>query len=106
MAATLIVLIAAAGLEIGGDAAIRRGLIGSQSRWLVLGAAVLVAYGFVVNVNRSIEFGRLMGLYIAVFFIVSQISSYVFFGERPSISLMVGGALIAAGGMIIQWGAR
>jgi len=102
----VLVLILAAALEVGGDAALRRGLVGSAWPWLVLGAVTLVAYGLVVNLNRSIEFGRLMGLYIAVFFLVSQTLSFAFFGEHPSLSLIVGGALIVAGGLVIQSGAQ
>ena len=101
---TIAVLLAAAVLEIGGDALIRRGLLQSTSVWLALGAAMLVAYGMVVNLNRSIAFGRLMGLYIAMFFLTSQIISAAVFAERPSPSLIVGGALIVAGGLVIQMG--
>ena len=72
--------------------------------WVVLGAATLVAYGLVVNLNRSIDFSHLMGLYIVAFFLVSQVLSVVFFAERPSLSLLAGGALIVAGGLIIQAG--
>ena len=104
MKSTIGVLIAAAVLEMGGDAAVRRGLIQSAWPWLGLGATMLVAYGLVVNLNRSIEFGRLMGLYIAVLFLVSQLLSSTFFAERPSFSLLVGGALIVAGGLVIQLG--
>lgn len=57
-----------------------------------------------MNLNRSLAFGRTMGLYIAVFFLVSQILSAAFFAERPSPSLMVGGALIVAGAIIIEIG--
>ena len=62
-------------LEIGGDAAIRH--CRDRSAWhsLALGAVTLVAYGLVVNANRLIDFGRLPGLYIAVFFVVSQVLS-------------------------------
>ncbi len=105
MKETLLALILAAALELGGDAAVRRGLVESAWLWLVLGAVTLVGYGFVVNLNRSIEFGRLMGLYIAVFFVTSQVVSFAFFGERPSLSLLAGGALIVAGGVVIQLGA-
>jgi multidrug transporter EmrE-like cation transporter len=91
-------LILAAALEIGGDAAIRHGLVRSAWQSPALGAAMLVAYGLVVNANRLIDFGRLMGLYIAVFFVVSQVLGLVLFGERPSLSLVLGGALVVAGG--------
>ncbi len=72
--------------------------------WLLLGAATLAAYGFVVNLDSTIDFGRLMGLYIVVFFLVSQLISFLFFGERPPLSLIAGGALIVAGGIVIHVG--
>ena len=106
MGGTLAMLILAAALEIGGDAAIRHGLVRSAWNSLALGAVTLVVYGFVVNANRLIDFGRLMGLYIAVFFVVSQVLSLVLFGERPSPSLVLGGALVVAGGLVIQFGTR
>jgi drug/metabolite transporter superfamily protein YnfA len=98
----LALLVLAAGLEVGGDAAIRRGLIHCAWRWVALGAAVLVAYGLVVNGNRTLAFGQLMGLYIAVFFVVSQVLGFAVFSERPTAGLLVGGALIVAGGIVIQ----
>lgn len=96
----------AAVLEMGGDAAIRQGLLRSTWTWIVLGGTILVAYGVVVNLDRSLDFGRLMGLYIAVLFVVSQVISVVVFDERPSASLTLGGALIVAGGFVIHFGAR
>src|SRR5437879_1763234 len=80
-------LILAAVLEIGGDAAIRRGLTRSPWPWLALGGASLLAYGFAVNLNRVIAFGHLMGLYIVVFFVVSQLLAFLYFGETPSAAL-------------------
>ena len=106
MRSSIGLLILAAALEIGGDAAVRRGLVQSTWLWVALGAATLVAYGLTVNLNRSIDFGRLMGLYIAVFFLVSQLLSFVFFAERPSLSLILGGALIVAGGLVIHMGTQ
>jgi small multidrug resistance family-3 protein len=96
------ILVLAAGLEVGGVAAIRRGLLDSAARWVLLGSAALVAYGLVVNRNRTLDFGRLMGLYIAVFFVMSQLLSFAIFAERPTGGLMVGGALIVAGAIVIQ----
>jgi small multidrug resistance family-3 protein len=104
--ATIAILILAALLEIAGDAAIRQGLLRSGWQWIALGGVALVTYGFVVNANRAIRFGQLMGLYIAVFFVVSQVLSFVFFDERPPVSLTVGGALIVSGGLVIHFGAR
>jgi small multidrug resistance family-3 protein len=98
----LAMLVVAAALEVGGDAAMRRGLVEAAGRWLAVGAGALVAYGLVVNGNRAVEFGRLMGVYIAVFFTVSQVLSVAVFGERPGAGLLVGGGLIVAGGIVIQ----
>lgn len=103
---TLVTLVLAAALEVGGDAAIRHGLARSGWPAMFVGAMALVAYGFVVNTNRTIDFGRLMGLYIATFFVVSQVSSVVVFGERPSLGHLMGGVLIVAGGLVIQWGTQ
>jgi len=103
--ATIAMLVVAALLEVAGDAAIRQGLARSGWVWLVLGGATLVAYGFAVNANRVMLFGRLMGLYIVVFFLVSQVLSFMFFDERPPLSLTLGGTLIVSGGLVIHFGA-
>jgi small multidrug resistance family-3 protein len=103
--ATIAMLVVAALLEVAGDAAIRQGLARSGWVWLVLGGATLVAYGFAVNANRVMLFGRLMGLYIVVFFLVSQVLSVMLFDERPPLSLTLGGALIVSGGLVIHFGA-
>jgi drug/metabolite transporter superfamily protein YnfA len=103
---TLLSLLLAALLEVGGDAAIRRGLLGTGRLWVVLGGLALVAYGLTVNLNREIEFGRLMGVYIAVFFVASQLIGVVVFRDPPSWTMLVGGALFVLGGTVIQLGAR
>jgi drug/metabolite transporter superfamily protein YnfA len=106
MFGTLMILTLAALLEIGGDAAIRHGLVRATWMWMAIGCLSLVAYGFTVNANRTVDFGRLLGSYIAVLFVVSQVAGWAIFGERPSVSLLSGGALIVAGGLLIQLGSR
>src|SRR5689334_3337607 len=103
MLVTLAPLVLAAVLESGGDALIRRGLVQGPRGWLALGAVVLVLYGFVVNADRHVDFGTLMGAYIAVFFVVSQAIA-VLTGERPPATTLLGGALIVAGGLVVQFG--
>ena len=105
MLTTLLSLIAAALLEVGGDAAIRYGLVRAATAATFAGAVALVAYGFVVNTNRLIEFSRLIGVYIAVFYLVSQLIGVAVFGERPTLPAIAGGALIVTGGLLIQLGA-
>ena len=103
MTTTLVPLVLAALLESGGDALVRRGLVHGPRGWLALGAVALVLYGFVVNADRRVDFGTLMGAYIAVFFVVSQTIA-VLMGERPPATTLLGGALIVAGGLIVQYG--
>jgi len=98
----LVYLALAAVLEVSGDFLMRWGLGGR--RWgLVAGAFLLAGYGLLVN-QPSWGFGRTLGLYIAVFFVASQIIAAVTTGERPSSSLWLGGALIVAGGVVIHLG--
>ena len=99
---TIMFLALAAVLEVSGDFLMRVGLGGR--RWgFVAGALVLAGYGLLVN-QPAWGFGRTLGLYIAVFFIVSQILAFLTGGERPSPSLWLGGALIVLGGLIIYAG--
>src|SRR6516165_2993857 len=101
---TLVVLIFAALLEAGGDAIIRKALHASAGPWRIglFGAAagVLFAYGYLVNVS-SWDFGRLLGLYVVFFFIISQLLSRWVMGHWPSHGVLMGGFLIVAGGAII-----
>lgn len=94
-------LLVAALLEVGGDAAMRIGLRGRAWGYL-LGALLLALYGLLVN-QPGLGFGRLLGLYIAVFFVVSQALAWAIFGERPGWGLIVGGSLIVAGGLVIHF---
>jgi small multidrug resistance family-3 protein len=97
-------LIAAAALETVGDAIVRNGI--SESAWLprsalfLAGAALLFGYGFCLNL-APVEFGRVVGLYIATLFVMWQITNLIFYGSLPSTRVLIGGALIIAGGLIV-----
>jgi small multidrug resistance family-3 protein len=91
----------AALLESGGDAGIRMGIRGQKWGFLA-GPVALVLYGFVVNLSRW-DFSRLMGVYIAIFFVVSQAIAVWVFRERLQAPALVGGALIVAGGLILTF---
>jgi hypothetical protein len=100
----LFLLLIAALLEAYGDSCFQAGLYRSSgiSRMLafVLGAASLVSYGLVVNAPRW-EFGNLLGVYVVFFFLCAQIIARVKFGQVPSTPVIIGGALIVAGGIVI-----
>jgi drug/metabolite transporter superfamily protein YnfA len=64
------------------------------------GVAVMVAYGSLVNVPRW-DFGRLIGAYVALFFLLAQVLNRVRFGQQPTAPIYTGGALIVAGALVI-----
>ncbi len=103
----LLLLTLAAFLEAYGDSCFQSALYRSAGIARVLavlgGAASLAAYGLVVNTPRW-EFGRLLGVYVVLFFLLAQMVARVRFGQAPTLSLLVGGALIVAGGVIISMG--
>ncbi len=102
---TLLWLFLAASLEAGGDAIVRAGLRGSGAArvaWFLAGALVLFSYGYAVNTPKW-NFGRLIGVYVTLFFLVAQLIGWVFFQETPNRAIVAGGALILAGGAVITY---
>jgi small multidrug resistance family-3 protein len=100
---TLFLLFLAAVLEAGGDALVRTGLRSAVPRriaFLLAGAVVLFVYGCAVNTPRW-DFGRLLGVYIVFFFVVAQLIAWLAFRQLPSGGILVGGAFILAGGLIV-----
>jgi len=74
--------------------------------WLwVLGAAVLFAYGYVVNAPPW-DFGRLLGIYVVFFFVVAQVIAWAAFGQRPDRLVIIGGSFVVLGGLIMAAGSR
>ena len=98
------VFVAAAVLEVAGDAVIRAGLRGSGVAVIVTGMLILGAYGLVVN-SLSWDFSRLLGVYVAVFAVVSVLCGRVVFGEDVLASTWVGLGIVVAGALVIQFGA-
>jgi hypothetical protein len=105
-AAVLVVLLFAAILEAGGDALVRRGLYSqspmTRGGFFALGAIVLFAYGMTVNAPPW-DFGRLLGVYVTLFFLAAQLINWLGFGLQPTLPIMVGGTLIIAGGLTITF---
>jgi small multidrug resistance family-3 protein len=91
-------LILAAALEVGGDALVRWGLKSGRMIGFILGATVLFTYGLTVNLPDW-DFGKLLGIYIVLFFIVSQLVSVLAFGETIPLSRWIGGSLVVTGGL-------
>ena len=102
---TLLVLFTAAVLEAGRDALIRSGLHAStaaiKSLLFLAGGLVLFSYGWVVN-SPPWDFGRLLGIYVVFFFVVAQLISWVVFHQRPAPAVLIGGAFVVTGGIIMS----
>jgi len=100
-----LIFIGAALLEVGGDAVVRKGLRGSSLVVILLGGAMLGFYGVVVNTVKW-DFSRLLGVYVAVFALVSVLFGRFVFKEDVPGATWAGLAVIIAGGMIIQFGEK
>jgi len=96
----------AAFLEALGDSFFQSGLYratgATRALFLVLGTLVLALYGFTVNTPRW-DFGRLLGIYVVLFFVVAQILARVRFQQSPTLPIYVGGTFILIGGMLIAF---
>ncbi len=100
------VLSVAALLEVSGDACFQSALYqaaGSQRLiWIAAGVLVLSSYGVFVNLPPW-DFGKLLGVYVVLFFVIAQIVAKVRFHQTPTTPILTGGALIVAGGLVITF---
>ena len=99
-------LILATSLETFGDAIVRIGI--GQTTWLprgalfLAGAILLFGYGLSLNL-APVEFNRVVGLYVAILFIVWQVVNLIVFRTLPDMPILAGGALIVVGGLIVTF---
>src|SRR6201996_4071909 len=102
----LLALVIATSLEVTGDAMIRKGIYEHAGVWRIglflLGMALLTGYGTFLNL-APLEFGQVVGLYIATLFVVWQGVTYFAFGTLPTLPILAGGALIVAGGLLVSF---
>ena len=92
--------------EVAGDAIIRNSLH-HHTGWariglMLIGSILLFGYGTALNL-APVEFGQVVGLYIATLFIIWQIGNFIAFKTLPSLPVIVGGILVITGGMIITF---
>ena len=99
------IFLAAAIMEVAGDAIIRKGLRGGGALLIALGFLVLGGYGIVVNTVRW-DFSKLLGVYVCVFALVSILAGRFVFKEMIPVSTWIGLAIIMIGGAVIQFGTR
>jgi hypothetical protein len=105
-----LLLFIATTLEVSGDAVVRLGLYNrvGPGRVALLGAGALLLLGYGSFLNTApVDFGRIVGLYVATLFVVWQIINYLVFRTVPALPVYVGGLLIIVGGLIITfWPAK
>ncbi len=100
------VLGVAAYLEVQGDACFQSGLYHSsgakQIAWFAAGAVVLICYSLFLNSSR-IDFGKLLGMYVVLFFLVAQIVAKLQFQQSPGKPIYLGGTFVVVGGLIMTF---
>ena len=98
------VLCVAALLEAWGDSFFQTGFNrssgASRALAIVAGAVVLALYGSTVNLPRW-DFGKLLGVYVVLFFLAAQILARIRFGQSPTPPIYLGGSLIVLGGIVM-----
>ena len=102
----IVFLLIATTLEVSGDAIIRTSIyhhtgVARIMLWIA-GAVLLFGYGYFLNL-APVEFGQVVGLYIATLFVVWQIINYIAFKAVPTLPIIVGGTMVVAGGLIITF---
>lgn len=100
-----LIFIIAAVLEVGGDAVVRKGLRGSNLSAIIAGCALLGFYGIVVNTVKW-DFSKLLGVYVAIFALISILCGRFVFKENIPNTTWIGLTVIVCGAMIIQFGNR
>jgi drug/metabolite transporter superfamily protein YnfA len=96
----LLLLLTAIILEICGDASIRVALRSAKPPLFLVGTVLLVCYGTLVSFPNW-TFSRTMGVYIAIFFVVSQVVAVLLLKEQIKLPAIVGGIFIVSGGLVI-----
>ena len=102
----VVLLLIATILEVSGDAIVRSAIYNHAGLVRVglffAGALLLFGYGTLLNL-APLEFGQVVGLYLATLFVVWQVINFIAFRTLPTLPIIVGGALVIAGGVIITF---
>ena len=91
-------------LEATGDAVVRVALshpsVPARVALFAIGTVLLGLYGTSLNL-APVDFATVTGAYVATLFVVFQITNYLFFRAVPTPAILVGGAMIVAGGLVV-----
>lgn len=67
---------------------------------MLAGGAVFCCYDLMLNL-APLDWGRLIGAYVTVFFAAAQVIHLVVIRTAPTVPIVIGGLFILAAGMII-----
>jgi small multidrug resistance family-3 protein len=99
-------LLLATTLEATGDAVIRNALhtsaLFARIGLFAVGATLVFGYGVSLNLAPT-QFHRVVGLYIATLFVVWQAVNFIAFRTLPTPPMLIGGAFIVVGGLIVTF---
>jgi hypothetical protein len=102
----VVLLLAATILEVSGDAVVRMAIYNhaglARFGLFFTGAGLLLGYGTLLNL-APLEFGQVVGLYLATLFVVWQVINFVAFRTLPTLPIILGGLLVIAGGAVITF---
>lgn len=102
----LLLMLMATTLEVSGDAIVRMAIYNHAGlirlALFLVGAALLLGYGTFLNL-APLQFGRVVGIYIATLFVIWQVVNFIAFRTLPTLPVLVGGAFVIAGGAIITF---
>lgn len=93
-------------LEACGDSVLRVAVLHTHMTMVlrvalfVMGGALLTAYGTSLNL-APVSFASVVGLYVALLFLMFQVTNYIFFRVLPTMPVYLGGSLVVAGGLIV-----
>jgi small multidrug resistance family-3 protein len=98
-------VLAATVLEAAGDAIVRIALhhpsLAARIGLFLVGFMLLALYGTSLNL-APLEFATVTGIYVATLFLVFQVVNAIFFRVLPTPAVLVGGAFIVTGGVIVS----
>ena len=101
-------LLVATIVEVSGDAVVRialhdhPGVTALRIALFALGAALVFGYSTFLNL-APLDFREVVGLYIAILFLVWQVINFAFFRTVPNSHILIGGALIVSGGLLVSF---
>jgi hypothetical protein len=102
----IVFILIATVFEVSGDAMVRMAIYKHEGAIRIglalVGAVMLFIYGFSLNL-APVEFGQVVGLYIATLFLVWQVINFLVFQTLPTLPVLVGGVFVVTGGMIITF---